>query len=46
MDYHNKYKLAISIMTANRKAVLEEVLQKLLKPLYDRTGVIRGIWQL
>ena len=23
-------------MTANRKAVLEEVLQKLLKPLYDR----------
>ena len=36
MDYHNKYKLAISIMTANRKAVLEEVLQKLLKPLYDR----------
>lgn len=31
-----KYKLAISIVTRNRKEVVEEVLERLLKALYDR----------
>lgn len=36
MEKQYKYKLAISIITRNRKEVVEEILERLLKALYDR----------
>lgn len=36
MDSYYEYKLAISITTKNRREVIEEVLERLLKALFDR----------